>query len=143
MLRLPLSELDARTIGSWLVIGYAVAFNLWFFMYLGYATITSRGPIANAVRLFLAHTLIGVMTVPFILSAGGELGWVLSFSLLLIDIVIASFFEAIFDLPLAWGVAAYFLLGGGVYLILGFLLGLIAWAVRRVFGITAVPRLWR
>lgn len=134
---------DAQTIGSWLAIAFVVAFNLWFFMYLGYATITSRGPISNAVRFFLAHTLIGVMTVPFIVSAGGELGWVLSLSLLLIDIAIAPLFDAIFDLPLVWGVAAYFLLGGGVYLILGFLTGLIAWSVRRVFGITAVPRLWR
>lgn len=110
----------------------ALTVNVMFFVSLIFWTLRARTPFLTGCGFFLSHTLVGLVCLPFILSVRGEQRWLYSMSLWLIDLpilpLIAYYGEKREVLKLA---AGYIVIGGGVYAILGFVVGLIRDFLRR------------
>lgn len=140
MFRLPDSVYNGHEPAFWIVATCAVVLNLAFFASLAMFTRRTRGPLRNAGVFFCVHAVVGAVALPFILAAQNEERVYLSIALWLIDaplvvLVDSSAFSALestFNLRSDATVAAlYVALGGAVYAILGFVLGLLASMVRR------------
>lgn len=134
MLELPDSITNPSTIGFWLLAGAVIALNFGFFASLVFWTKRVRNPFLLGICFFASHAAVGAVALPFIFSAPGELGWILSFSLVLIDFAIAPAMDGVFEGTLFRRVMLYLFLGGAPYAVAGVLVGTIAWLLRKFQG---------
>jgi predicted permease len=133
MLHLPDSVENTHSVAFAVYATYVLLLNVGFFVSLIVWTLRTRNALVNAFGFLLSHTIVGAIALPIVLSEYGDKRFYYSMALWLIDFPILIAFGYIFELrSRLHSSCLYLLLGGGVYWIIGFLIGIIASFVRRL-----------
>lgn len=115
----------------WLFVAVVAAMHIGFWWSLYWWVARFRNPLAVAGGYFLSHTAVAAIVLPFLLSAAGDEAWVMSFYLCCIDLPIVPFVEWMTGLGSRTKVAlAYIFIGGGMYAIIGLVIGSVALLYR-------------
>jgi hypothetical protein len=131
MFRLPPNFPDPQFPEFWLFVAVVGLIHVGLFVTLYWWVARYRNPLVIAGGYFLTHTVVAAIVLPFLFAAAGDQAWVLSFCLCCIDLPSFAFFGWIFDQgSRTKGALAYILVGGGMYSIVGFVIGSIALLYR-------------
>ncbi|MBX7075677.1 MAG: hypothetical protein K1X71_21250 [Pirellulales bacterium] len=133
MLRLPTSVHSPSSPAFWLFASVLVVIHLGFFVSLVWWVVKYRNPLGIAGGYFLSHTAVATIVLPFLFSATGEEAWALSLYLMYCIDLPSLFLLVMTDLDLnspTMMAIAYVIVGGGIYALIGLIVGSVAWLLR-------------